>query len=92
MKRRHVLTTRRDGTIQITVTRDCYSHQQAVLEAAADKQQDVVFKITAPSSLRDAMLRHLDTYNVNAYSLFDREESLMEMLARRQLNAPHRRE
>ncbi len=47
--------------------------------------QDVLWKFTMPASQRDEVLRHLDGFNLNAYSLFSSEDALMETLARRHL-------
>jgi len=51
---------------------------------AAD--QDFLWKITIPASERTRVLSALDRYNLNAYSLFGSEESLMETLASRHLD------
>jgi FRG domain len=40
--------------------------------------QDMLWKIIVPSSERKKALRKLESYNINAYSLFRSEESLME--------------
>jgi hypothetical protein len=47
--------------------------------------QDVLWKIIIPATERLKVLRHLDTYNLNALSLFGSEESLMETMAFREL-------
>lgn len=47
--------------------------------------QDKLWKFTVPRSERDRALGQLDKYNLNAYSLFGSEESLMQMLAAREL-------
>ncbi len=41
-------------------------------------QQDLLLKIIVPASERRKALRELESYNINAYSLFPSEESLME--------------
>jgi len=43
--------------------------------------QDVMWKFDIPWTERSKVLRHLDSYNLNAFSLFGSEESLMETLA-----------
>jgi hypothetical protein len=48
--------------------------------------QDLLWKFIIPSTERVKALRLLDAYNLNAYSLFESEESLMETLAFRQLD------
>ena len=42
------------------------------------KPQDLLWKFTLPADERRKVLKTLDTYNINAYSLFRSEESLME--------------
>ena len=46
-------------------------------------QQDVLWKINIPATERTKVLAGLDAYNLNAFSLFGSEESLMETLALR---------
>jgi hypothetical protein len=50
-----------------------------------DEDQDWLYKYTIPASEREKVLRKLDKYNINAYSLFGSEESLMETLALREI-------
>jgi FRG domain len=50
-----------------------------------DRDQDNLWKLTAPSSFRTEVLRQLETYNINAYSLFQNEEALLATLAERHL-------
>lgn len=45
-----------------------------------DTEQDFLWKCTLPSSERTKVLRVLNYYNLNSYSLFDSEESLLETL------------
>lgn len=52
-------------------------HASAV---GARGRQSFVWKFNLPSSERTGVLRLLDDYNLNAFSLFDSEESLLEML------------
>jgi hypothetical protein len=47
--------------------------------------QDQLWKFTLPRSERQRVLAYLDEHNLNAYSLFGSEETLMEMMARREL-------
>ena len=46
--------------------------------------QDALWKITLPATERTKVLKHLNAYNLHAFSLFGSEESLMEMLAIRE--------
>jgi hypothetical protein len=45
------------------------------------KNQDLSWKINIPSHERLKVLAHLNSMNINAYSLFGSEESLIETLA-----------
>jgi FRG domain len=46
--------------------------------SSQSQRQDVLWKFILPSSEQSAALKKLETYNINAYSLFGSEESLME--------------
>jgi hypothetical protein len=48
-------------------------------------QQGICRKFTIPASERRKVLEQLDEFNVNAFSLFGSEESLMETLTVREL-------
>lgn len=45
-----------------------------------NRKQDFLFKYDIPSSERIEVLRRLDEYNLNAFSLFDTEETLLETM------------
>ena len=47
-------------------------------------QQAFCWKFTVPTTERSKVLALLDEYNLNAFSLFGSEESLMEALANRE--------
>ena len=49
------------------------------------KNQDLLWKFTLPISEREKVLRRLQSYNINAYSLFGTEESLIETIALQEL-------
>ena len=51
-----------------------------------DPNQDLLWKFTLPSTERLKVLKRLDAYNLNAYSLFESEESLMETIALREID------
>ena len=55
-----------------------------------DEEQDLLWKINIPSSERFEVLAHLDSININAFSLFGSEESLMETLALREFHLRER--
>jgi hypothetical protein len=62
------------------------SHQ-TVFDMQEPTTQDLLWKIVVPSSERSKVLRLLDEFNLNAYSLFGSEESLLETLAYRAIDA-----
>jgi FRG domain len=72
-----ICTKAPDGTIVYT------SHEDAFVRN--DEDQDWLYKFTIPSTERGKVLKNLDRYNINAYSLFGSEESLMETLALREI-------
>jgi hypothetical protein len=50
-----------------------------------DQGQDLLWKIIIPADMNRTFLKHLDFLNINAYSLFGSDESLMETVALREL-------
>jgi hypothetical protein len=50
------------------------------------KRQDVLIKITMPSSDRITALKELEDYNINAFTLFQTEDALVRTLALRQFD------
>lgn len=63
-----------------------FSPHSDVFESVEDQNQDRLIKLVLPSTLRMEVLSELDRYNLNAYSLFGSEDSLMETLAFRVLD------
>ena len=57
------------------------SHEDAFAGVVED--QDELWKFTIPSSERPKVLKQLERHNINAFSLFGSEESLMETVALR---------
>jgi hypothetical protein len=53
--------------------------------ASGSQQQDHLWKCNIPSSERIRVLKLLDKHNLNAFSLFQSQEALMETLAIREL-------
>ena len=53
--------------------------------AQGEEEQDLLWKFNLPISERTKVLQALDRYNLNAYSLFGSEESLMETMANREI-------
>jgi len=58
-------------------------HERAF--TSGEKGQDELWKFTIPYTERRKVLHYLDSHNLNAYSLFDSEESLMSTMATREL-------
>ena len=54
--------------------------------------QDVLWKFTIPACEKLKVLELLDEYNLNAYSLFGSEESLMETMALKEVHFKRKRE
>lgn len=54
-------------------------------------EQDKLWKLTLPASERRKALQHLDDMNINAFSLFQSEDTLIETMATREfvLRRPH---
>ena len=75
-----------------TVKNDAGEWQYACHEDVFEKggeNQDLLWKFNLPASERTKVLRSLDLYNLNGYSLFGTEESLMETVAQREILFPY---
>lgn len=57
-----------------------------VFRSSQPTKQDLLWKIVIPADERAKVLAHLDEFNLNAYSLFGSDESLMETLAYREID------
>jgi hypothetical protein len=57
------------------------SHEQVL---GQNVNQDLLVKLELPASERQLALRHLDSMNINPYSLFGSEEALIRTIARRE--------
>jgi hypothetical protein len=57
-----------------------------------DASQNSLQKITLPGSLRLEVVDKLDHMNINGYTLFNDEDSLMESLAFREIEARESRQ
>jgi hypothetical protein len=68
-----VCTVQKDNDVQYAC------HEAAFVRA--ESRQDMLWKFTIPTSERRAVLKRLNQYNINAFSLFGSEESLMETVA-----------
>lgn len=72
-----VCTVHQDGALTYA------SHDAAF--AGNNEDQDELWKFNIPASEREKVLKRLEQYNINAFSLFGSEESLMEALTFREL-------
>lgn len=57
-------------------------HSEVLVEQA-EEQQDLLWKFTLPSGEAARVVKALDEYNLNAFSLFQGEEALLATLAQR---------
>jgi hypothetical protein len=71
--------------LQFENNRWCFAPHESVF-AHGDNEQDALWKFTIPSTERHEVLRSLDAYNLNAFSLFDSEDALMETLSIRRID------
>jgi hypothetical protein len=72
-----ICTMNRDG-------KHCYAnHEDTFAENKED--QDELWKFNIPTSERHKILKQLEQYNINAFSLFGSEESLMETISLREI-------
>jgi hypothetical protein len=58
-----------------------YANHEVVFQKPETPSQDQLWKLTLPRRLRRSVLDALNEYNLNAYSLFATEDSLIETLA-----------
>ncbi|AOD16757.1 hypothetical protein BER93_19285 [Xanthomonas fragariae] len=63
----------------------CFLQHESAMGGLIDRQ-DKLEKFVIPASLRRSFLRQLDAMNINSFSLFGTEESLVQMLAFREIN------
>ena len=66
-----------------------YSKQQIIsheeILKSKKKDQDIIIKLTLPRSERKSVLNYLNKYNINLFSLFQTEESLLKTIANKEL-------
>jgi hypothetical protein len=82
---RHVL---QQSEYTVCLARDSelkYASHNLAFETS-DESQDILWKFNVPTTERLAVLRYLEDHNINAFSLFGSEESLMETLSLRELH------
>lgn len=66
-----------------------FCHHEKVLrsgDASGDAEQDVLVKITLPRTERIAALRDLNDHNINHFTLFQSEDSLVKAMAMKQFD------
>jgi hypothetical protein len=87
--RRHVL--QQSEYTLCTVLDDAFRFEKydTIFEAGRH-QQGLCWKITLPTKERTKVLKLLDEYNLNAFSLFESADSMVEMLAFRELDFENR--
>jgi hypothetical protein len=63
-----------------------WSHDEVCqpFDPKAEFQQDIIYKFTIPGDERDNVLNELAEYNLNAFTLFGSEESLMQSISQRE--------
>jgi hypothetical protein len=83
--RRHFLQ-QSDYTMSVGFDSQWYFAKHEEVFARSDPHQNFLWKFTIPWTERLKVLKLLDTYNLNAFSLFDSEETLMETMALRELD------
>jgi len=83
--RRHVLQ-QSDYTLCFNFDDECRFERYDKVFDEGHRQQGICRKFTIPASERKKVLKLLDEFNVNAFSLFGSEESLMETLSLREFS------
>lgn len=58
-----------------------YCSHENIFSRGCNEDQDLLIKFTLPSSLRNESLQKLHQMNINAFTLYGTDESLMDMLA-----------
>jgi len=83
--RRHVLQQSEYTLCTIFDSEFRFQNYDSIFEPGR-LQQGFCWKITLPTTERTKVLGLLDSYNLNAFSLFGSEDSMMEMLATREFD------
>lgn len=82
---RHVLQQCEYTTCNIFENKRWAYADHSTVFARGNEKQDRLWKFTLPAAERLEVLRDLDAYNLNAYSLFPIEDALLETVALREL-------
>ena len=64
------------------------SHEEVF--KAQERKQDLIYKFTIPASARIKALEQLSLFNINHFSLFQTEDSLVKTLALKEIERQHR--
>ena len=83
--RRHVLQ-QGEYTLCVTFDTECRFEEYDNIFDRKPRQQGICWKFTLPTTERAKVLRLLDEFNLNAFSLFGSEDSMMESLAFREFD------
>lgn len=62
-----------------------YCPHDKVFDTSNSVDQDMLYKFTMPGELKESVLEQLNEMNINAYSLYSSEDSLMDTLAHKEL-------
>jgi hypothetical protein len=81
--RRHVLQ-QSEYTLCVTYADQWYFEQYEAVFDQGNRRQALCYKFTIPATERPKVLREFDQYNLNPFSLFESEDSLMETLTARE--------
>ncbi|MHB8754347.1 MAG: FRG domain-containing protein [Candidatus Acidiferrales bacterium] len=83
--RRHVLQ-QSEYTLCARFSSEWFFEKYDTIFDPGRHQRGLCWKITLPTTERTKVLRMLDRYNLNAFSLFGSEDSMMDMLAVREFD------
>lgn len=86
--RRHFLQQSQYTTCTVHLSGECHyaSHESVFANAhPGHDSQDLLWKFTIPATERLKVLQLLDSFNLNAFSLFGSDDSLMDSVAMREL-------
>lgn len=65
-----------------------YCSHEKYFSTARDDDQDYLLKLTLPGDIKNQVLNGLQSMNINAFTLFGSEDSLMDMLAFKEMVSP----
>jgi hypothetical protein len=70
-------------TISVEMVNDVWSYcsHEKYFSESTGEEQDYLLKYTLPGTIKNEVLKRLQSMNINAFTLFGSEDSLMDMLA-----------